>query len=336
MEKKRIEYLDAIKGFAIILVVMAHAIAWNYVDYTEICVYSPHQPMNVKMGGVIWQIIYSFHMPLFFMVSGYLSYKPYLWQDFLLYLRKKAIRLFLPWICCLWISYYIKNTAGYWFLLCLFEVSIIGFLWMILIERINHRNRLVTDLIGLGVMYAFFRIIHAGSWSIGTVSIGRFVDAFIPYSFGILLCKHKFLFNLCIEKSWFYTVCVILFASIFSSRYFLDFEICNIIYRHSQTLLAIIGSLIAFQAFSKNISAKLQPLLVYIGKKTMPIYILHFMFVMQINAVGEYILSMNPITSIVMQVSYSAIISTIAILLSLFVHRIITFSPLLKRIMFGE
>lgn len=51
MEKKRIEYLDAIKGFAILLVVMAHTIAWNYSDYNDICVYDPNQPINVKMGG---------------------------------------------------------------------------------------------------------------------------------------------------------------------------------------------------------------------------------------------------------------------------------------------
>ena len=74
MEKKRIEYLDAIKGFAILLVVMAHTIAWNYSDYNDICVYDPNQPINVKMGGVIWQLIYSFHMPLFFMVSCLIKY----------------------------------------------------------------------------------------------------------------------------------------------------------------------------------------------------------------------------------------------------------------------
>lgn len=74
MEKKRIEYLDAIKGFAIFLMVMGHVIAWNYVDYSRICIYDPDQSINVKMGGVVWQLIYSFHMPLFFMVSGFLSY----------------------------------------------------------------------------------------------------------------------------------------------------------------------------------------------------------------------------------------------------------------------
>ena len=51
MEKKRIEYLDAIKGFAIFLMVMGHVIAWNYVDYSRICIYDPDQSINVKVGG---------------------------------------------------------------------------------------------------------------------------------------------------------------------------------------------------------------------------------------------------------------------------------------------
>ena len=34
--KQRIEYIDAIKGLAIFLMVMGHAIAWNYDDYNAL------------------------------------------------------------------------------------------------------------------------------------------------------------------------------------------------------------------------------------------------------------------------------------------------------------
>lgn len=62
--KQRIEYIDAIKGLAIFLMVMGHAIAWNYDDYNAVCNFHPEQTINVKWGA-IWQLIYSFHMPLF-------------------------------------------------------------------------------------------------------------------------------------------------------------------------------------------------------------------------------------------------------------------------------
>lgn len=49
--KQRIEYIDAIKGLAIFLMVMGHAIAWNYEDYNTICNFYPEQSINVKVGG---------------------------------------------------------------------------------------------------------------------------------------------------------------------------------------------------------------------------------------------------------------------------------------------
>ena len=49
--KQRIEYIDAIKGLAIFLMVMGHAIAWNYDDYNAVCNFHPEQTINVKKGG---------------------------------------------------------------------------------------------------------------------------------------------------------------------------------------------------------------------------------------------------------------------------------------------
>lgn len=105
--KQRIEYIDAIKGLAIFLMVMGHAIAWNYDDYNAVCNFHPEQTINVKMGGgAIWQLIYSFHMPLFFMVSGFLMYKAYQWSDFLSLQRKKSYvyfcHIFVQFGLCIW------------------------------------------------------------------------------------------------------------------------------------------------------------------------------------------------------------------------------------------
>lgn len=56
MEKRDIS-LDILKGFLIILVVLGHAIQ-DSTDFEE---------------SYLWNFIYSFHMPLFIMVSGYLT-----------------------------------------------------------------------------------------------------------------------------------------------------------------------------------------------------------------------------------------------------------------------
>ena len=54
--QNRIVYIDALRGFAILLVIVGHLIQFNYSSGIE---------------NPIFNIIYSFHMPLFFFISGY-------------------------------------------------------------------------------------------------------------------------------------------------------------------------------------------------------------------------------------------------------------------------
>lgn len=64
MDKKRIEKVDVLKGFAIFCVVFGHAIQlYNGAIYrTEELFYT----------NILYKTIYSFHMPLFILISGYL------------------------------------------------------------------------------------------------------------------------------------------------------------------------------------------------------------------------------------------------------------------------
>lgn len=62
MEKKRLIWADSLKGWLIFLVVLGHAIQFTLVVDFESC----H----------LWNLIYSFHMPAFMAVSGYLAFRP--------------------------------------------------------------------------------------------------------------------------------------------------------------------------------------------------------------------------------------------------------------------
>ena len=57
IEKQRDLSIDTHKGFLIILVVLGHIIG----------------SLHIFGGGKIWNLIYTFHMPLFVLVSGYCS-----------------------------------------------------------------------------------------------------------------------------------------------------------------------------------------------------------------------------------------------------------------------
>ncbi len=80
----RKEYLDFLRGIAIITVVMGHIIQYNlYGDAATRC----------------FNFIYSFHMGFFFFISGAvasLSVEKYTWKGFPHFFRKKSIQLLIP------------------------------------------------------------------------------------------------------------------------------------------------------------------------------------------------------------------------------------------------
>ena len=52
---QRIQYIDSIKGLAILLVVMGHVLAWNFPHDVSI-LFDISQPINIKVGGGTFSI----------------------------------------------------------------------------------------------------------------------------------------------------------------------------------------------------------------------------------------------------------------------------------------
>ena len=118
---KRNESLDILKGVLVLLVVWGHAIQFGFSkEYVE----------NYKcFEDIIFKLIYSFHMPLFMAISGYLFYYS-IKKGFLQIVRNKVSGILIPYIfyCTLlaiisfstWKNDYtlLLNTYanGFWFL----------------------------------------------------------------------------------------------------------------------------------------------------------------------------------------------------------------------------
>ena len=108
-DTKRIDFIDVAKGIAIFLVVYGHT----------------YDGRNLHL------FIYSFHMPLFFFISG-LLFKENKYANFILFVNKKAKTLLLPYM-----SFYII-TYLYWFFIerhyrpeynVSFEIPLIGLVY---------------------------------------------------------------------------------------------------------------------------------------------------------------------------------------------------------------
>ncbi len=85
-ERLRIEYIDALKGFAIFCVVWGHSLQYLKKGHDFY-----HNP--------IFEFIYSYHMPLFFMVSGFF-FRSSLKLQLSDFLSKKTLQLLVP--CIVW------------------------------------------------------------------------------------------------------------------------------------------------------------------------------------------------------------------------------------------
>lgn len=75
--------IDIVKGMAILFVVIGHLLQYNTADGSH---------------GVCFNWIYSFHMPLFMLLSGYVAaFNRDKIKDFHSFICKKAVQLLLPY-----------------------------------------------------------------------------------------------------------------------------------------------------------------------------------------------------------------------------------------------
>lgn len=153
---QRIYYLDNLKGILIILVILGHAIQFTIPEYRD---------------EFAFRLIYSFHMPLFFFISGYLAnrgcYKSGL-------VKKRAVQLLLPFVVWAIISPLLKYgtlnagrvlTAieypdnGLWFLYNLFVYStFFSFIeWLHDRTKINRWIYILSAYILLALLMVIFK-----------------------------------------------------------------------------------------------------------------------------------------------------------------------------------
>ena len=142
MSKKRLRALDIAKGIAIILVVIGHAVP----DATT------HMGIQSEGLAILNRLIYSFHMPLFFLISGYFVNTLAENQSRVSAIWKKFQRLMVPYIfvglcyapCKLLLSrfandpFHLSNLwkmvigvnpdGELWFLYSLFVISVFAYL----------------------------------------------------------------------------------------------------------------------------------------------------------------------------------------------------------------
>ena len=177
---KRLEFLDVAKGIGIILVILGHGFRDEMRVVSNFCEF-------------VYQMIYFFHMPLFFVISGFafgVSYNKYADKPFL-FLKKKTLSQIVPVFAygtviytCFLVAYQIPifqqnlSAAGYqlypylkylwltltsenpyaihlWYLLVLYVVSVVAFLYF---RRTSGGTRAKICFLACSLVLYVFRI----------------------------------------------------------------------------------------------------------------------------------------------------------------------------------
>ena len=206
--KKRIEWLSVLQGFSMLLVVIGH------VSLTNV----PGDPSTPIATG-IERVIYTFHMPLFIFISGWLYYytcigrgKPY--RDMLV---SKVKHLAIPFFAFTFIAMVLKsafpqlmhrvvdmeeiiNTFVFfrsnplgemWFVIVLFELML-----MYPVYKFVTRNSL-SAIIGLGGAILISKLFPEISY----FNLGR-VAYMLPFFVAGILCS-RFEWHRFMSKWWF-------------------------------------------------------------------------------------------------------------------------------------
>lgn len=280
MEKQRIKYLDFIKGYTILLVILGHCIQYNIINGFD--------------NNIIFRYIYSFHMPLFMFVSGYVTkYKSNI--DFKYFLTKKTKHLIVPFFFwaifgCLIYNiniittikklYFDPSDGGLWFLSTLFSLSVI----ICILNIISYKIK-INFYILIGIFSLLFLCIGAICKTniLGIRSISWY---YIFYVSGIILNQYEnkkiitILYNNVYWEFFLFVILAYFFSRNFSAN---DHSIISkLFFFAKKILIAFLGIMSSYFLCKKYLSYKdnlFIRIFSKIGQKTLGIYAIQFIVI---------------------------------------------------------
>lgn len=267
--------IDVAKGIAIITVVLGHVVT-SY--------HNSNLMMDYAVPNYLCELVYSFHMPLFFMISGYLvSTKDFGWASCWSAVRKNLISYGIPYVAFCVISFVLKlvfsgsvNTRVSFtdlLLIPLYPIGMMWFLYALLVVSVLHilmvcifadKGKRMTVELSISAI-VFVVVAYVGKSDLGIYDSAKY---WLWYSFGIYVMPQitKCLSN---KLSVSYLIGSIVYCVIV---YLLPEHNIKWLMIVTTILMAIMGSLMVLKI--ANISRD-NKLLNNVGRLSLPIYLIH-------------------------------------------------------------
>ncbi|MDY5966459.1 MAG: acyltransferase [Sodaliphilus sp.] len=345
LKKQRIEYFDLLKGIAIFMVVMGHALT--------MCVRGLDAAFLFKLIGQV-------HMPVFFFISGYLTYKANADKQFITPgLKKRFIQLIIPFLVItpLWVWYFPHSGLqsplsdnlpdllraywkdGYWFTLCLFELCLIYIPISAILQRLKGiLPQIVVLLAAYGILIALSITFADEEANVDFVGFGLLARFFPVFMMGVMANHMKEAFNRLVHNQWALAIAMVVFGvSLYSVVYpwdiwgtdmasmWLVIGFATIPVMHFALILVAIAlvepwSLKEYRTEGKTPSA-IARYFNFLGHESLGIYLLHYFFLFPLTALQEPLkvvgMAVVPLAALSMVVAFCVIGVTLLVIYAL-------------------
>lgn len=284
LKKERLHYIDQLKGIAIFLVVVGHIIQFNCKDFSN---------------NPIFSIIYSFHMPLFMFISGYVAFKSMkatIFNSYFQFLMKRIRTILLPflsWQLLISPFFFKDNTSqnpilrfinlsthigmGLWFLWFLFLLTLLYSLFLFISNRVNKNNNFIVDVVFAGIV--LIPVVLAGYFHL--ISYANSLALYFLFFFlGIFISKFSFLKNLILNNIVF-SISIFTFLLLSRSYYFGDESSKNLLIKMILSNAAIFSLYNIVNKITWN--AFIDKTIQQWGKNSLIIYVTHFPLVFLVS-----------------------------------------------------
>lgn len=276
--EKREEWIDFAKGIAILLVVIGHV----NLGFLQANMFQPQQELMKYLHFTI----FSFHMPLFFMISGYLYAKTWKINDLKDYkynITKKIINLGIPYIVFSILQGFIKIIMSksvngeitindivkipikpfnqFWYIYALIGI----FIFVALLDLAVRNNFIVCGILFVGIVFIYYLKFPI-----------PMINYIFNYSLYFYLGKIIYNYNAILKSK------ILLIASIIIYMVLNGFDFHNMDIKFNVYNELFIGILLAatgsyFILFiTRNL--KKNKTVCYLGKMSFQIYLLHIIF----------------------------------------------------------
>ena len=335
MQSKRIEYIDAMRGFAIFLVVLGHVSGFILTR-------------GWKADMILESYLTHFHMPLFFLISGFVLYKSdYEWtfKKSLSFLTQKVSFLLVSPFLFLLAYLSITGTPldvalqdtykkGYWFTFTLFQFYF-AFMLLQWCTKLMRMKDIINDtFLILSAFLIYAVIVHYNGWQDWyCIGVPHWTH-FLFFISGYLIRKHFTTFERILDSRYFLAVCVILY---FGFRFIPELSVISSLGYGLVLLLTAVLLVFALfrkhqQVFSKQhaIGRAMQ----FVGQRTLDIYLIHYFFL--VTNMQAALPNFAELNSPFIELVLAVLITVLIISASLLMSAVLRVSPLLAHYLFGQ